>query len=130
MYIYDSSAFYELIKTKDLNTENFILDLTFYEVGNILWKYCTLLKKKTEFCKKDLENICNILENWERVIRIYPLDTQYILEIAIKNKLTFYDAAYIYLAKKYSTGLLTCDKKLYVASKKEKIKSVLIEPKN
>jgi predicted nucleic acid-binding protein len=130
MYIYDSSAFYELIKTKDLNTENFILDLTFYEIGNILWKYCSLLKKKTGFCKKDLENICDILENWERVLRIYPLDTQYILEIAIKNNLTFYDAAYIYLAKKYSTGLLTCDKKLYVASKKEKIKSVLIEPKN
>lgn len=128
MYIYDTSAFYELIKTKKLDTDYFIIDLTFYEIGNVLWKHCNLLKKKTEFCKKDLENIFNVLQNWERVIRIYPFDMKSILNIAINNKITFYDSAYIYLAKKYSLGLLTCDKKLYKISKKEKIKSVLIKP--
>ena len=45
-------------------------------------------------------------------IKLEEVDYLEVLSLARSEKLTFYDASYLYLAKKYHTQLLTLDKQL------------------
>jgi predicted nucleic acid-binding protein len=109
MKIYDSSAFFEAASSKTLDAESFILDLTFYEVGNVVMKHASLLK---DISKEDAESFVTILANWNKVLFIQQDDLKEIFSIAFATRLTFYDSAYVYFAKKYGAILETQDKKL------------------
>ena len=119
-YLLDANAFLDLVKRRTLVKGQYILDLTIYEIGNAIWKEAVLFKTLTKDEAVTLmDEITNIVQKLN-IIRIQD-DLDKIMEIAIKEQLTFYDAAYLYFAKKYQLILVTNDKKLYNAAK-DKIK--------
>jgi len=95
-----------------------ILDLTFYEVGNAIWKESTLANYLTQ---KEAEQIGiltqTVLAKINQVTN-EPEDFRKILEIARTEKLSYYDSSYIYSAKKTGLSLVTEDKALATKAKK------------
>jgi predicted nucleic acid-binding protein len=123
-YLLDASAFMFLIKKANPQTtihyvrESMILDLTFYEVGNALWKESALIRTLSSSESETLtENAQTILGNIEKIEN--ETDSfQQILDLAKKEKLTFYDSSYIFFAKEKNLKLVTEDKELYTKGKK------------
>ena len=116
-YLIDASALLDLMRRrKEVVLNQCILDLTVYEIGNAIWKeayfFKTLMKGEALDFMKNFANITVKM----RVISIHN-DLEEIMNIAIEEKLTFYDAAYLYFAAKNKLTLVTNDKKLYKAAK-------------
>ncbi len=115
-YLLDANALLDLIKRKKLVAGYYILDLTLYEVGNTIWKETVLFETLTkDDAIKFMANFANIVRKLN-IIRIQE-DIDKIMEIAIQERLTFYDAAYLYFATKNKLILVTNDKKLYDVAK-------------
>ena len=122
-YLIDASALLDLIKRKKKEILNqYILDLTIYEIGNAIWKETYLFKTLT---KEEALNFMKNFANIKSKLKIITIqnDLKEIMNTAIEEKLTFYDAAYLYFAIKNKLTLITNDKKLYEAAK-NKIKVV------
>lgn len=115
MIVYDASAFFERILKKNLDLRGFILDLSLYEIGNVVLKHYSKLKKLD---KKESESILKISSNWKNLIYIHANDLNRIFDLALNTETTFYDASYIYFSKKYEATLETCDKNLYEKASK------------
>ncbi|MBM3897345.1 MAG: type II toxin-antitoxin system VapC family toxin [Thaumarchaeota archaeon] len=123
-YLVDSSSLMILIKNMEerkatkLMQDSKILDLTYYEAGNMLWKHSGLHKYVS---KQDLANLTDltkdVLRKLER-ISAESDDLPRILEIANREKLTFYDSSYLYIAVAKGLSLVTDDFKLAKASHK------------
>lgn len=112
-YIFDSSSIFKAIKENriELLTEGCTLELARYEVANIIWKEQNLHKKiNSEEAKTLLKTIKNILDKIE-TLKIECKEEQ-ILETANTTKITFYDAAYAYIAKEKNLILVTEDEAL------------------
>lgn len=77
-----------------------------YEVVNALRSAVSRKRINEELAQKLLGEFLG----WE--IDYQNVDSEKILEIAVKHNLSGYDAAYIYLARKMKCELLTWDKKL------------------
>ena len=107
MKLYDASAWFKSIQDRNLDLTGFVLDLTLYEVGNVVYKHKVLMRN---ISSEEAGGILKILENWENVIYIRPEYAGEIFKVAERLGLTYYDAAYVFYAKKY--GLTTSDKKL------------------
>lgn len=113
-YLLDTSALYPLLRRlgKDaipLLKHMAILDLTKYELGNVIWKeYKYSLIKKWD----------KLLDEWSEILSAITELTLYVDEIkeieniAIKKNITFYDASYIYKAKKHGLKLVTRDQEI------------------
>ena len=116
-FLFDANALLDLLKRgRDVIKNQYVLDLTIYEIGNAIWKEVNLFKTISgDDAKELMESIGIILQNMN-VIRIRG-DLKEILEIAIKENLTFYDASYLYYAKRMNLTLVTNDKKLFKAAK-------------
>ena len=108
-YLVDASAIYPLIVKlrEELLTymDMFVvLDLTKYEVGNVLWK---------EYKGGRIKDLGSIVALFEMVfdsfgkLSIDRLDG--VLRIAVERDLTFYDASYVYVAEKMGMSLVTED---------------------
>ncbi len=94
------------------------LDLTFYEVGNAVWKESYLTKLLSADAAKNLkETAQTILAKMDR-LSCKPESFKKIVEIAKTEELTFYDSSYIYFAKENGLQLLTEDKKLKTKAQK------------
>jgi len=112
-YLLDTSALYPLVlKVREkllFYTELFaILDLTIYEIGNVVWR---------EYRKGRITDPVSVSRMFEVVVgSIEKLSINEevcrVQEIAIENNLTFYDAAYIYVTRKNKLKLVTEDKVL------------------
>ncbi len=120
----DASAFMLLIKKADLQTtlkclqDSSVLDLTFYEVGNAIWKESTLTRLLTPDEAKTLQKTAQtILTKMDRVSSESD-SFEKILEIAKTEKLTFYDSSYIHFAKEKELQLITEDKELKTKAQK------------
>ena len=109
-YLVDCSALYPLIlKMREkiiLYKDAFsILDLTIYEVGNVLWK---------EYGKgriRDLKSAANLFQHiLDQLPKLSVDDIGEVLDLAVRMKLTFYDAAYIHVARKRGLKLITEDR--------------------
>ncbi len=123
-YLLDASSLMLLIKKADVKLtveclqDSLILDLTFYEVGNAVWKESTLLKFLTpEEAKKIGSRSQTILAKIDQV-KNDGEDFQKILEIAQNETLSFYDSSYVFFAKQRGLPLVTEDKKLEMKAKK------------
>jgi len=122
----DASALINLISTEDYERiiNGSILDLTYYEIGNIVWKWVKIRKTVKEEEAIDLfNNIIRLLEK-ASVYTVKEIEDK-VLKVAIELDLTYYDSAYLVVAKENNLTLLTCDKKLYEAAKrliKKKVK--------
>lgn len=110
MILYDASAFFERILKKEVNVNGFILDLTFYEVGNTILKHNKMLKK---IDGREAKSLLIIVSNWKNVLYIKEENLPEIFSYSISLGLSFYDASYIYFSKKYNATLETADDKLY-----------------
>ena len=117
-YLLDASAFMFLMKKSNAKgvieclQDSIVLDLTYYEVGNAIWKKDTLTKFLTPEDSKTLEKVAQtILMNTDRIAS-EAVTFQKILEIAKNEKLSFYDSSYIYFAKEKDLKLITEDKQL------------------
>jgi len=118
-YLLDANAFLDLIKRrKSLIAGQYILNLTIYEIGNAIWKEVVLFGTLTEDeAIGFMSNLMNIIQK-VNVIRIQKgLDK--IMSLAVKEHLTFYDAAYLYFAKKERLILVT-NNKSYITLPKTK----------
>lgn|SRR5487761_420448 len=123
-FLLDASSFVHLIRSsnEEMKAETLrdakILDLTYYEVGNSIWKGAALTNSlsKTETLVLT-EAMSKALEAPER-IRPSPQDFPYILELALRERLTYYDASYVYVAKRDALTFITDDGKLSRIAKK------------
>ena len=112
-FLFDSSAIFRAVKENKIEflAGNYTLELTRYELGNIIWKDYVLQAKVSEQEAKMMEKTINHTLNLMDIIEIAGCEEE-ILDTAIKLKITFYDASYAYLAKAKDLRLITEDAKL------------------
>ena len=123
-HLIDASSLMLLMKTANIQTEldylrtSSILDLTFYEVGNAIWKETCLTKFITQQESEVLRNrVQTVLAKTERI----PCEAdsfQKIFDISESEKLSFYDASYLFNAEKNGLVLVTEDKMLRAKAEK------------
>jgi len=104
-YVLDSSAIYSLIENLGGKVINIFKDsmtstLAFYEIGNILWK------RKREDLTEMFVEVLSFIE-----VEDVRLNKE-IVGLSIKENLTYYDAIFLYLSKKYGLKLVSDDKDL------------------
>ena len=117
-YLLDASSLMFLLRNSHTEKaiesllDSLILDLTYYEVGNAIWKESILTRFITPEESKTMERLVQeILRETERVT--FEMESfQKILEIAKAEKLSFYDSSYIHFAKQGGLKLITEDKQL------------------
>jgi predicted nucleic acid-binding protein len=111
--LFDSSAIFRAIKENKIETlaGNYTLDLARYELGNTIWKDCTLQAKISEQEAKTLTQAVKHTLTIMNVLQIAGSEEE-ILDTAIQLKITFYDAAYAQLAKEKELHLITEDSRL------------------
>jgi len=98
-------------KAPGLLRSHSVLDLTTYDMGNVVWKLAYLQKKITS------DQACKILElfvSLRQNMKVLGIDK---IEQEIKNfsmtiGMTFYDSAYVIVAKRAGLVLVTDDKSL------------------
>ena len=114
--LYDASAFLNLLlnegsKSLSILPGQTVLDLTLYELGNGIWRIQYLQKKITKEEACSLLDSCIQVMSSMNVLDVDGLENQ-VKEIASDNGQSFYDSAYLAVAKKYGLELVTDDKKL------------------
>jgi predicted nucleic acid-binding protein len=88
-----------------------ILDLTLYELGNIIWKETR--------DSAEAKTHAQALEKLLSITKIHRITTQALPDIArntVKHSLTFYDAAYLTAAQTTADSLITEDNELLEAA--------------
>jgi predicted nucleic acid-binding protein len=95
-------------------TRMFILDLTLYEVGNGLWKLIALSKTLELSDAEDLLYVLKglVRKNLIEIIKFDKLNLLRILQIAVNERLTFYDASYLEASEAVGATLVTEDAEL------------------
>ncbi|MBO3797277.1 MAG: type II toxin-antitoxin system VapC family toxin [Thermoproteota archaeon] len=112
--VLDTSALYPLLRklgkgAASLLPRLMILDLTKYELGNIIWK---------EYRLGHVKNWEKSIEQWSRIIGELlscSIDAEHLKEIekiAVERDLSFYDASYAYAAEKQNLKLISEDENL------------------
>lgn len=112
--ILDASALYPLLKklgrgAASLLPRLMILDLTKYELGNIIWKEYRLGHVKN--WEKPVEQLSKIIGE----LPAYSIDAENLKEvekIAVERDFSFYDASYVYTAETQNLKLITEDEDL------------------
>lgn len=108
-YLLDTSAIYPLVlslreRLLDYSSHFSVLDLTLYEVGNVIWK---------EYRRGRIRNpqvVANLFQEVLNIIQVLKVsDMREILDLAINENLTFYDASYLHAARQYKLKLITED---------------------
>ncbi|PSN90795.1 PIN domain nuclease [Candidatus Marsarchaeota G2 archaeon OSP_D] len=104
-YVVDTSAIINLTEKLsdeviDVFKESMTVDLAYYEIGNFLWKV-----GKTHL----LEDFINIL----KFLKIESIGlSDEVLTFAMEERITYYDAAYLFLSRKYNLTLISDDQDL------------------
>ena len=113
MYLFDASSIVNLIKRGSLRplSRGITLDLAVYESLNAIWREYKLLGRL------DLETARLLVEVLQRVFSIMPLESiegfeEEVFQLAIKENLTVYDAAYLFVAIKHNLTLVSDDREL------------------
>jgi len=123
-YVFDASSILTLTRelgenVLDLVEKNFTSPLAYYEIGNGLWKECNLLKRL------NLDEAVKALKFTFSLLHLMNvIDTEDIslgaktLSNASKLDITYYDAAYLSIARELGKPLITDDEKLAIAAEK------------
>ena len=106
--IVDASGFVGAVKYGTLHriTDPKTVTLIRYELGNIVWKMQHW--GNVEAPEKLLEEWLQAVESFE----VVEPDYKEVLTVAVESRLSFYDAAYIWLAKREKEPILTMDRDL------------------
>ena len=113
-YVLDASALYPLLLSLKESILEYsglftVLDLTLYEVGNTIWK---------EHRKGRVRNPAKVARLFQEMLGFLPItrmdagDLGKILDLALRENLTYYDAAYLYAARIKKAKLVTEDREL------------------
>jgi predicted nucleic acid-binding protein len=113
-YLLDASALYPLVlklrdKLLDYLALMAVLDLTVYEVGNVIWKESRGGRVRAP---KALATAFAEVLRGVKVVRVEDRAMADVLELALAEEITFYDAAYLYAARKLGLKLVTEDSDL------------------
>jgi predicted nucleic acid-binding protein len=104
--------------------QGFGLALTFFEIGNSIWKLHSLFKKLSNEEAQDLlEGSLGLFYK----LNLITFDTKDAIEIeklARSRKITFYDSCYLYASKKNKSPLVTDDEKLARAARNETVEAL------
>lgn len=98
-------------KSLSILSEQAILDLTIYEMGNSIWKLSHLQKKITKVEACTLLDICTKIIYSMKILNIKKIEKD-VKELSIDIGQSFYDSAYLTLAKRSGLVLVTDDRKL------------------
>ncbi|MEM2935623.1 MAG: type II toxin-antitoxin system VapC family toxin [Candidatus Bathyarchaeia archaeon] len=132
MYILDSSAIAIILKrlrekSVEILEDKITLDLARYELGNVIWKECTveglISPEEASNRAEDMAKILEIMGNEE--IKSSE-DFRGVMKLATGLKLTFYDASYLHLAKSKGLTLVTEDEELSGKAKHINIKAITV----
>ena len=129
-YLLDASALINIlpaISAEYLETsrdiELYITQLTSFEVGNALWKLYIRGELKSDEVKIIIDLIQELIR-YDALRIIHAEDLAEIMDITLRRKITFYDASYIFVAKKFQYVLVTDDNGLRTNAKIEKVKTI------
>jgi len=123
-FLFDASSMVQVIKsceeekTLRLFSENCILDLTKYEVGNALWKEHILHRTIGGDEFRELLDLLRIIILRTKVLSVDAHELPDVAEVAEKERITFYDASYVVIAKVQDLTLVTEDTHLAKAASK------------
>jgi len=121
MHLFDASSIIEMLSTErrggiDLFKEGTRIDLTLFEVGNVVWKTRGQrgLKNPGEATSRVREagKVLGLMA----VAHLEPSEAEYVLEIVLSHGLSFYDASYLYIAIRDGLTLVTEDEALIRAA--------------
>ena len=98
-----------------------ILTLTYYEVGNAIWKMHHLTKKINRDDASSLLQVSMKLLALFETVECSADEANEIEDRAFNQKLTFYDASYLFVAKKHHLILVTDDGKMSRIAAKQKV---------
>jgi len=117
-YVIDTSALINIVLKfykKDLNFINGLIeesifpDLIFYEIGSYLRKY----KETNKVSNNEIKEMTELFNYIIGKAKIEEERLNYeILDLSIKENLSYYDAVYLYLARKYNLILISDDEDL------------------
>lgn len=112
--LFDTSSLVATVLERDdvgleLVFDNHVLDLTFYEAGNVFWKASVLQDRITPEEASELMAFLQDLEDEMAIEHIDSLEYGRTMEIATTEELTFYDAAYVVAAEELDATLITED---------------------
>ena len=131
-HVLDASAVAIILKRLrgeaiDVLEENIILDLTFYELGNMIWKESALrnLISPEEGINKAWQ-LARTLEVTEKAKIRSAEDFKKAMKLATELGLTFHDASYLQAAKKRNLPLVTEDRELKDKARKAGVKAVSV----
>jgi len=116
-YLLDASSLMFLLRNSRTEKaiesllDSLVLDLTFYEVGNAIWKE-TILRFITPEESKTMERLVQEILGKTESVTFEMESFHKILEIAKAEKLSFYDSSYIHFAEQGNLKLITEDKQL------------------
>lgn len=127
-YLFDTSAIILLTKNYPskapiLLDGGFLLDLTIYEVGNVIWKVNKLIDKSGISSALNAFTQIFYLISVMDTVRVEGLDEfNSVMEIAFNYDLTFYDTSYLHVAQKMGIPLVTEDNRLFKRASEAGIK--------
>ena len=109
-YLIDASAIYPLLSyVESVDLERvYVLRLTFYEVGNVIWKEFYLHKRV-----KDPVTLAELFRKFLSRLKVLedpPMEEA--MKVAVDRGLTFYDASYVYAAESRGLVLVSEDSDL------------------
>jgi predicted nucleic acid-binding protein len=127
--LFDANAIMNLVangasKAVDATRGGSVINLTYFEIGNSVWKTHQLLKKLSNEEARSLLNVSVQLLGRLELLDLARDDAAEILEIANKHKITFYDASYLYASLRNKLTLITDDARLGVAARQEGIATI------
>ncbi len=111
MMVFDASAIYAALsrnETKCLSGQCTAI-LAAYELGNIVWKN-TVLRKV--FSCDEAQGFAKVCQAMLEKMRVFSPSLENIMPIATRLHISFYDAAYVFLAIELKAPLVTIDKAL------------------
>jgi len=128
-YVFDASSILILTsklqeKVVDIMKENTTLSQAYYEIGNALWKECNPTKRLTLGEATEVLRSILSLFNKMKIVHIKTADMgNKTLSDANRLRITYYDAAYLTVAKELGKILITDDEKLISSSRKTRVKT-------
>jgi len=117
-YLFDSSSIINLCSERKIERllDGCTLNLAFYELGNAVWKQVYLHKTLTQ--EEGGIALAALTDAYEQMRELFVEDASSILNIAIGEGLTYYDASYVHAAIKNEAILVTDDRKLRTTASK------------
>jgi predicted nucleic acid-binding protein len=95
------------------------LDLSIAEVGNVAWKRVANFQEDKAITLTALRECLGFISEACAVIKAYDLAEE-AYDIAVEDRIAFYDSLFLAAAEKEHAPLLTLDRKLYEKAKRKR----------